>query len=487
MRTKTGDHRMSDTDRPGASSPAGGAKSTPRRGRAASRVASGRPAEDASSAPRQPEATAPDSAGDPGGSDASAIAAGAPEREIAPVSPSGPDRASRDALSDGVATPIGHEEATPSPEAAPPPEPDAPSPPAEEIAPSPWRHIGNEAPPPPAPASGTRTTARPLALAALLLSLVLPGALFAYLAASGVFDRVPERLAQVESAVEALRATAAAKPEVTRADVDKLAARLDALEKGITAQGQRPPSSASLDALSGKIEAASRDAKDALSVARSAADSANGAQSAAARLANVESKLVGLEKELATLEQAVTARPKQDANAPSILVMARAIEADLNRGVPYAGELDALSRLGADPKLVEALRPFAEKGAPSPASLAGDFESELEAAREKVAETTRPANWWDRVLGYLAQIVRVRHIGADEAGSPAGTVEQALARSDIAAARDAWEALPVFEKGATPHAGGRIKGLAEAYAASRKISTAALDAIRRSSTTDNGG
>jgi hypothetical protein len=81
----------------------------------------------------------------------------------------------------------------------------------------------------------------------------------------------------------------------------------------------------------------------------------------------------------------------------------------------------------------------------------------------------------------------VRHIGADEAGSPAGTVEQALARSDIAAARDAWEALPVFEKGATPHAGGRIKGLAEAYAASRKISTAALDAIRRSSTTDNGG
>ena len=218
MRTKTGDHRMSDTDRTGASSPAGGAKSTPRRGRAASRVASGRPAEDASSAPRQPEATAPDSAGDPGGSDASAIAAGAPEREIAPVSPCGPDRASRDALSDGVATPIGHEEATPSPEAAPPPEPDAPSPPAEEIAPSPWRHMATRRPLPPRrhPAQGRRPS--PLALAALLLSLGLPGALFLrpYLAASGVFDRLPERLAPVESAVEALRATAAAKPEVVR-------------------------------------------------------------------------------------------------------------------------------------------------------------------------------------------------------------------------------------------------------------------------------
>jgi hypothetical protein len=478
---------MSDTDRPGTSSSAGAAKSTPRRGRAAKRAEPARPAEDTSPAPRQPEAT-PDSGRDPGSAENAALAAGAPEREALQAGPSalGPDRASREGLPDGVAAPTGHkEEATPSSD-APPLRPDAPPPPAEEKAPSPWRHIGEKAPPPPLPAPGATTT-RLLAVAALLLSLILPGALYAYLAASGVFDRVPERLAQVESAVEALRSTPAAKPEVTRADVDKLAARVDELEKAIAAQGQRPPSSASLDALAGKIEAASRDASDALSAARSAADSAKGAQSAAARLANVESKLVVLEKELATLEQSVTGRPKQDANAPSILVMARAIEADLNRGVPYAGELDALSRLGADAKLVEALRPFAEKGAPSPASLAGDFENELEAAREKVAETTQPANWWERLMGYLGQIVRVRHIGIDEAGSPAGTVEAALLRGDIAAARDAWEALPVFEKGATPHSGARIKALAEAYSASRKISTAALEAIRRTSTTDNGG
>jgi hypothetical protein len=81
----------------------------------------------------------------------------------------------------------------------------------------------------------------------------------------------------------------------------------------------------------------------------------------------------------------------------------------------------------------------------------------------------------------------VRHIGVEEAGSPAGTLEAALLRGDIAAARDAWEALPVFEKGATPHSGTRIKALADAYAGSRKISLAALEAIRRSSTTDNGG
>ena len=167
--------------------------------------------------------------------------------------------------------------------------------------------------------------------------------------------------------------------------------------------------------------------------------------------------------------------------------MARAIEADLNRGVSYAGELDALSRLGADPKRVEALRPFADKGAPSPASLASDFENELEAARKKVAETSQPANWWDRITGFLSRIVRVRHIGIDEPGSPAGAVEQPLMRGDIEAARESWNALPVFEKNATPRSGARIKALAEAYGATRQISNTALEAVRRSSDTDSGG
>jgi hypothetical protein len=368
------------------------------------------------------------------------------------------------------------------------PGPEAPRPPSEEPPSSPWRPSGHEAPPSasplPKPGGG-----RALALAALALSLLLPGALYAYLAASGVLDRDPARLQRLESEVETLRAAPATQPEVTRADFDQLAARLQELARTVAAERQRPqaPSAASLDSIASEIAAASRDAKEALSLAKTAADSANSAQSATARLASIESKLVGLEKQLATLEQSVTARPKQDVNAPSILVMGRAIEADLSSGVPYVGELDALSRLGAEAKLVEALRPFAEKGAPSAASLATDFEMELEAARQKVADATPPANLWDRFLAFLGRIVRVRHIGVDEAGSPAGTVEAALLRGDIAAAGDAWEGLPVFEKSATPRSGARIKALADANAASRRISAAALEAIRRSGSTDSGG
>ncbi|MBV8428450.1 MAG: hypothetical protein JOZ88_14520 [Hyphomicrobiales bacterium] len=465
---------MSDTDRPGTSPESGVAKARARRSRAASQAVPPKAVEDASDiGPKLDPVPADKPEAKPVTSDSEAAF--------------DTDRASRKEVPDALSTPTGLKEET-----APPPDevrtpsgPGASKPEARETAP-PWRHVGQEPPSPaspPSPPKGART----LALAALLLSLIVPGALFAYLAASGIFDRVPERLAQVESAVDTMRTTPSTKPEVTRADLDKLAGRVDALEKALAAQGQRPSPAASLEALAGRVDAASRDAKEALTVAKSAADSANGAQPAAARLAEVESKLTVLEKDLARLEQSVAARPKPDANAPSILVMARAIEADLNRGSPFAGELDALSRLGADSKLVDALRPFAEKGAPSPASLVVDFENELEAAREKVAETSQPANWWDRLLAFVGRIVRVRHVGIDEAGSPAATVEAALMRGDIGAARDAWEALPVFEKGATPHSGARIKALAEASAAARRISTGALDAIRRSSSTDSGG
>jgi hypothetical protein len=504
---------MSDTERRGTSSEAGAPKSKSRRGRGAVSPAEAAPKPEGETVAASPIDPAGRSSAEPG------VDAGIPPAEAEPADkassaqvlardqllankqtlaseqqPAGlPDRASDQATREGSGARISDlDESGPPPQSGtPPPERDGPKAPPEEPA-SPWRGSGDAARPPlssrPKP-----TGARALALAALLLSLILPGALYAYLAASGVFERDPARLARLESSIEALRAAPLAKPDVSRADFDKLAARLDQLEKALAAEAQRPQASspsgstASLEAVATQIEAASRDAKEALSLARTAADSANSAQAAAARLASVESKLVVLEKQLAILEQSVSSRPKADVNAPSILVMARAIEVDLKSGVAYVGELDALSRLGVDAKLVETLRPFAEKGAPSAASLAADFEAELEAAREKVANATPPANLWDRLTALLGRIVRVRHIGADEAGSPAGTVETALLRGEVAGARDAWDALPVFEKSATPVSGGHIKALADAEAASRRIGAVALEAIRRSGSTDNGG
>jgi hypothetical protein len=309
---------------------------------------------------------------------------------------------------------------------------------------------------------------------------------------SGVFDRDETRLAKLESAVAELRTTPQPKPDVSRADIDKLAARLADLEKRSAVEASRPQTSPSGAAASAsgpggaEIAAAVRDAKDALTLAKAAEAAARSVEALTGRLAALETKIVALEKRLSAVEQAAPARTKESSNAASVLVMARTVIADLPSGTPYAGELDALARLGADPKLVEALRSFAEKGAPSAASLAEAFAAELNLAREKVAESEQPAGFWDRVTGMFGRLVHVRRIGADEPGSPAAAVEAALTRGDVAAAADAWNALPVFEKGATPNSGARIKAVAEAYAAARRMGETALETIRRSGA-DNGG
>jgi hypothetical protein len=326
----------------------------------------------------------------------------------------------------------------------------------------------------------------------------------AYLQTSGVLEPDGERLARLESAVAVLRAAPAPRPEVSRADLDKLSERLDLLEKALAAQSARAsaPSPAgaapsgtvpSLGALTAQIEAISRDAKEALAQARAAGEQAKAAgeqvksgEALASRLGLIETKIAGLEKRLAAAEQSGSAQPKESATAPSILVMAHTVAADLANGTPYAGELDALSRLGADAKLVEALRPFAEKGAPSLASLSEDFQAELNAARAKVAAAA-PTGLWDKITGMLGGLVRVRRVGRDDPGSPAASLEVALSRGDVTAAREAWNGLPVFEKSVTPASGARLKALADAYEAAQRIGTSALEAIRRSGSADNGG
>jgi hypothetical protein len=470
---------MSDTDQQGMSEPQGSPKPKTRRGPLFAPL----PAEETG---RKDEAAAPASVD----SLPPEPAATAPQHEQPPESEESgaaihPESASVETQPTGQTPP---EQA--------PPEPANPRDEAwqEDV----WRETRDEADPPPPPLPPPeRRSSRSLALAALALSILLPALLYVYLQMSGAFDRQDgERIAGLESSVAALRASPAPKPEVTRSELDKLAARLDALEKSVAALERRPVSQSapgpsgpgpSLAELGGQIEAASREAKDALARARAAEDAGKGVAGLASRLDLLETRIAAVEKRLAAGESAGPARPKESANAPSILVMARVVAADLRSGAPFAGELDTLARLGADPALVAWLRPFADKGAPLPASLASDFEAELNAAREKVTKAEAPQGWWGSFTAKLGSLVRVRHIGADDPGSPAAGVETALSRGDMVAALDAWNGLPVFEKGATPNSGARIKALANAYDAAKRIGDAALEAIRRSGTTDNGG
>src|SRR5208282_116167 len=81
----------------------------------------------------------------------------------------------------------------------------------------------------------------------------------------------------------------------------------------------------------------------------------------------------------------------------------------LDAGAPFAAELAALARLGADGAKLAALKPYADAGAPTAGALAVSF---AKVAPSLVAAAT-PASGglMDRLLDDMRKLVRVRKVG----------------------------------------------------------------------------
>jgi hypothetical protein len=140
-------------------------------------------------------------------------------------------------------------------------------------------------------------------------------------------------------------------------------------------------------------------------------------------------------------------RPPQQTKALTALqslALAQALQRALDRSRPYAAELAALRRLGADPKRVSELAPFADKGAPTPHDLLTAFEplaKKLRAFEDKPPEGSAIT---DQLMHEAQRLVHVRPKGeASKATADDLTpkVEKALAHDDLADALQAFSAL----------------------------------------------
>jgi hypothetical protein len=104
--------------------------------------------------------------------------------------------------------------------------------------------------------------------------------------------------------------------------------------------------------------------------------------------------------------------------------------------------IDALDGLGADPETVAALKPLAEKGAPSRAELTAAFP----AVAEAILATEADAGLFDRLAAYGRSLVKVRPSGAQQAGDDTGAIvtrmRAAVDAGDLATALSARKALP---------------------------------------------
>lgn len=173
-------------------------------------------------------------------------------------------------------------------------------------------------------------------------------------------------------------------------------------------------------------------------------------------------RLLALEQSVSTLSTAVEAQASQPKIA--LAIAASALKSALERGAPFAAELETFAAIAPDaPELAE-LRTYAEKGVPTRAEIT----AETDAAANAMIAAARPvdenAGFVQRLMSSAESLVKVRPIGAvDGAGVPetVARMEVAVTQADYAAALSEYESLPEAAKAAGAEFAARLKARLE--------------------------
>jgi hypothetical protein len=267
---------------------------------------------------------------------------------------------------------------------------------------------------------------------------------------------------------------------------------------------------AASEAAKAELNATRNDAAKALALASQAAEATQrkpesgettpaGSQGPSADLAPIEGRLDKLEGALAALDklaadqvsnedriakiEAELAAPKSEARAApdavavkrddwaAVAIVAEAVSERLSSGAPYAREQAALSRLGADPAKVAALASFAEKGAPTGASLAAEF-GKVAPDVLKAASPKSKGGIVAWLMTNMSKVVKISAIGETAGDDPAALVSQivaALDRGEIGLALSIWARLPEPARQASQQWAGAARSRLGAWEAAQGL------------------
>jgi hypothetical protein len=160
------------------------------------------------------------------------------------------------------------------------------------------------------------------------------------------------------------------------------------------------------------------------------------------------------------------------------VVVAFALQRELEAGKPYADEIAALSRLDAEPAPI--LVELADKGAPTGEQLRESLQEiakKLE-AHEDHAEQSHGVT--EQLLESASKLVKVRPSGRPHPESVAGKIERiesALGHNDFAAAESLFESLPKEAKAEAREFGETLHRRSEAGRAADDLLRGAIAAL----------
>jgi hypothetical protein len=171
-----------------------------------------------------------------------------------------------------------------------------------------------------------------------------------------------------------------------------------------------------------------------------------------------EGRLTALEQSVSQLSTRVDAQASQPKIA--LAIAASALKAALDRGGPFAAELDTFAAITPDAPQIAALRAYAETGVPTRTEIAGG----MDAAANAMVAADRPADadagFFQGLLSSAESLVKVRPIGAVEGKGVPETVarmEVAVNQGDYAKALAEYDSLSEPVKAAGADFAGKLK------------------------------
>jgi len=189
--------------------------------------------------------------------------------------------------------------------------------------------------------------------------------------------------------------------------------------------------------------------------------------------ATTDASVAALQSGQKTLEGKIT-------NAPALAVVADSLVEVISHGQPYAGQVDALASIGADPAKVAVLRENADKGVPSAQALAAKFAPLADPIMASASRAPANAGLMDRLKSGMMGMVQIRRADAtagDDVGSRVSRIEDDLAHDDVAGAYAAWDGLPPDAKAKSEAWGALAKTAVEAMSAARALQQQAIASL----------
>ncbi|MBZ9770693.1 phage tail protein [Mesorhizobium sp. CA6] len=175
-----------------------------------------------------------------------------------------------------------------------------------------------------------------------------------------------------------------------------------------------------------------------------------------------DDRVAALEQSVSQLSGKVEAQASQPKIA--LAIAASALKSALDRGAPFATELDTFAAIAPDAPELAALRSYAEKGVPTRATIAAEADAAANAMVNAAKPVDQNAGFFQSLVSSAESLVKVRPVGAVEGKGVPETVarmEVAVNQGDYAKALSEYDALPDAAKAAGADFAGKLKARLE--------------------------